>query len=149
MLSKPKLLFLLLVVMSEFGRLVAAWKDFVPVWDEVGIWGRARGSVMVPHISVTKHVTGIKLSLTNQGTIYAVTIIDSDLTEPTPLPRSSEQPCTQASASKISLSVGTDDRVTKIETWSNDVDTIWYRLKITFNYNKFVEYDGTPSNSLT
>ncbi len=39
----------------------------------------------------------------------------------------------------------TYERVKIIEAWRNDVDLMWYRLKITLHSLAIVEYNATPS----
>ena len=53
--------------------------------------------------------------------------------------------CNALSGNKHTLD--TFERVTKIETWRNNVDFLWYRLKITLHSLATVEYDETPSGS--
>ncbi len=51
------------------------------------------------------------------------------------------------SGTTTKLSVGANERVTKIEAWHNDVDNMWYRLRLTLNTGRTPqpEYDHTPS----
>ena len=39
------------------------------------------------------------------------------------------------------LSFGANERVTKIEAWRNNIDFLWYRLKLTLNSGATQEYN--------
>ncbi len=48
---------------------------------------------------------------------------------------------------KTTLTLGTYERVTKVEAWRDNYNYKWYRLKLTFNSQKTQEYDATPAGS--
>ncbi len=51
------------------------------------------------------------------------------------------------SGTKTTLTVGTYERVTKVEAWRDNNNYKWYRLKLTFNSQKIKEYDATQAGS--
>jgi hypothetical protein len=90
-------------------------------------------------------VTGIELGLTTTGAIYTVNILGNGYTG-TPIPNGG---CTTLSSTTHTLTVGANERVTKIEAWRNSGDLMWYGLRLTLNTGAQLEYNPTRAGTDT
>ena len=45
----------------------------------------------------------------------------------------------------LTLTIGADERITKIEIWRGN-DYRWYRIRLTLNNYRLIDYGSTPAN---
>jgi hypothetical protein len=93
------------------------------------------GDNYIPDTSTSSHVTGIELGLTTTGAIYTVNILGDGVTR-TAVPSGG---C--SAFSTHTLMVAANERVTVIEAWRNNVNSMWYRLRLTLNTGTIQEYN--------
>ncbi len=84
----------------------------------------------------SSHVTGIELGLCDTGDILTINILGDEISR-IAYPNGS---CSRCTGTKHTLSVGTNELVTKIEVWHNNNDRKWYRAKLTLNTTETREY---------
>jgi hypothetical protein len=88
-------------------------------------------------------VTGIELGLTSNSAIYTVNIIGNGFIG-TVVPAGG---CNDMSGFKHTLTVGPNERVTKIDAWLKNTDDLWYRLTLTLSSGTTQEYNAMPTGS--
>jgi hypothetical protein len=107
-------------------------------WNFGGTYG---GLNYIPDASTSFHVTGIELGLTTTGAIFTLNILGDGVTRIV-------YPwlgCSTLSGTKETLSVGANERVTKIEAWRNS-DSMWYRIRLTLNTGRTPQPEYNPTH---
>ncbi len=104
------------------------WVDGNPDWDYTSRFTGIRN--YIPDTSTSSHVTAIDLGLAAGDAIFTVNIIgDGILRSPAPNPAG----CSTMSGRIHTIIIEASERVTKIEAWRNNIDFLWYRIKLTLN----------------
>jgi hypothetical protein len=72
----------------------------------------------MPVTPTTNHVTALDLGLCNDGAVYTVNIIGDGIPR-TPRPNGG---CTELSGSIVTISIGFNERITRIEAFRNSIN---------------------------